>query len=62
MILSEIVFGIAILASWRLKHTVWPPIVIMLVATFTANWGNWSAMIMHLIIVVDYLMLGNKSR
>ncbi|MEK6915717.1 MAG: DoxX family protein [Nanoarchaeota archaeon] len=62
LIISEIVFGIAILASWRLKHTVWPPIVIMIVAAFSINWGNWPSFIMHLIIVADYFMLGNKSR
>ena len=62
LILSEIVFGIAILASWKLKYTVWPPIVIMLVAAFTVYWGNWTTMLMHLVIASNYLMLSYKSR
>ena len=62
LILSEIVFGIAILASWKLKYTVWPPIVIMLVAAFTVYWGNWSSFIMHIVVASNYLMLSYKSR
>lgn len=60
LILSEIVFGIAILASWRLQYTVWPPIIIMLVAAFTASWGNWPTFLMHLAIASNYLMLNKK--
>jgi len=59
LILSEIVFGIAILASWRLKYTVWPPAVIMLVAAFTVAWGNWPTFLMHLAIASNYLMLNH---
>ncbi|MBS3081453.1 DoxX family protein [Candidatus Pacearchaeota archaeon] len=62
LILSEIVFGIAILASWRLKYTVWPPIIIMIVAAFTVYWGNWSSFIMHIVVASNYLMLSYKSR
>ncbi len=58
LILSEIVFGIAILAKWKLQHSVWPPIVIMLVVAFTISWGNWSSFIMHLVIASNYFMLG----
>jgi uncharacterized membrane protein YphA (DoxX/SURF4 family) len=57
LILSEIVFGIAILASWKLEYSVWPPIVIMVVAAFTANWGNWPTILMHLTLASNYLML-----
>lgn len=57
LILSEIVFGIAILASWRLKYTVWPPVVIMLVAGLVVNWGSWSSVILHLVAASNYLLL-----
>src|SRR3989344_4150139 len=53
LILSEIVFGIAILLKWRLQYTVWPPFVIMLVAGFTnwpSEWGKLSQLLMHLVI------------
>ena len=32
LLLSEIVFGAAVLAGWKTKYTVWPLIVIMIVA------------------------------
>lgn len=57
LILSEIVFGIAILAGWRLKYTVWPPVIIMIVAAFTVYWGNWSSFLMHLAIASNLLLL-----
>lgn len=61
LIISEIVFGIAILANWRLHYTVWPPIVIMLVAGLTVNWGMWPSVLMHLVVASNYLML-RKSK
>lgn len=62
LILSEIVFGIAILANWKLKYTVWPPIVIMLVAAFVAAWGNWSVFLLHLVAASSFWMLGERSK
>ena len=62
LILSEIVFGIAILARWKLEYTVWPPIVIMLVAAFTVSWANWPLFLMHLVIASNYWMLGTHTR
>lgn len=58
LILAEIVFGIAILAKWRLQYTVWPPIIIMLIAAFTASWGNWPTFLMHLVIASNLWLLG----
>lgn len=60
LILSEIVFGIAILASWKLEYTVWPPVVIMVVAAFTMAWGNWPTLLMHLALASNYLLLKKK--
>jgi uncharacterized membrane protein YphA (DoxX/SURF4 family) len=57
LILSEIVFGIAILANWRLKYTVIPPMIILLVATFTVQWGNWSSVLLHLIAVSNLSLI-----
>ena len=62
LIISEIVFGIAILTKWKLEYSVWPPIVIMLVAAFTANWpSEWSKLssfLMHLVVASNLYMLG----
>lgn len=60
LILSEIVFGIAILASWKLEYAVWPPVVIMLVAAFFVSWGNWPSFLMHVTIASNYLLLKHK--
>lgn len=64
LILSEIVFGIAILANWKLNYTVWPPIVILLVAAFTAQINNVAQILVHIALASNYLMLGylGKSR
>ena len=61
LILSEIVFGIAILSRWKLEYTVWPPIVIMLVAAFTVAWDSWPTFLMHLVIASNYLLLGRSK-
>ena len=58
LILSEIVFGILILLKWNLKYTTIPPIIILLVATFTAHWGNWANMLVHLTLLTNYWILG----
>ncbi len=58
LILSEIVFGIAILLKWKLECTVWPPVVILVVASFTAHWANWGNMLVHLALASNYFMLG----
>lgn len=43
LLLSEIVFGAAVLAGWKLKHTVWPLVVITVVAMFTVHFPAWFA-------------------
>jgi len=67
LILSEIVFGIAILAKWKLEYTVWPPIVILLVAAFTVYTGGengpqWSQILIHLVLVSNYWLIGTRSK
>jgi len=43
LLLSEIVFGAAVLAGWRLKYTVWPLVIIAVVALFTVHFPAWFA-------------------
>ena len=62
LILSEIVFGIAILVKWRLKYTVWPPIIILVVAGITAWWGNWPQLIMHLVVASNFWLWGLPTK
>lgn len=67
LILSEIVFGIAILANWKIEKTKYPPVIILTVAVLfvTIKWDSigstpWSSLIFHLLAIVNYLMLKGK--
>jgi uncharacterized membrane protein YphA (DoxX/SURF4 family) len=69
LILSEIVFGVLILAKYKLELTVWPPIIILAVAVLfvTINWGDlmstsWPNVILHLIAITGYMGLGCSSK
>ncbi len=67
LILSEIVFGIAILVKWKLEYSVWPPIVIMLVAIFTIYVGGekgpqWSQILIHLTLASNYWLIGSRTK
>lgn len=69
LILSEIVFGVLILAKWKLKYTVIPPMIILAVAIlFVAmDWSKlgateWPNVIFHLIAFTGYWMLGASAR
>ncbi len=64
LILSEIVFGIAILANWKLQYTAWPPAFILSVATLvTIPWSNLAdtqlpSVLLHLVAITNYWWLG----
>lgn len=60
LILVEILAGIAILIRWKLEKVVWLPIIILVVAAFTANWGNWGSLILHLAAASNYWMYTSK--
>lgn len=69
LILSEIIFGIAILAKWKLQYTVIPPMIILAVATlFVAiNWSSlmqtaWPNVLFHLLAISGYWMLGANAK
>ncbi len=62
LIISEIVFGALILAKWKLQYTVIPPMIILVVAAFTASWGNWASVLLHLVAVTGYWALGANAK
>ena len=69
LILSEIIFGILILAKWKLQYTVIPPMIIMIVAAFTMNWPfaagslpKLSGFLLHLVAASSYWVLGSRKR
>ncbi len=64
LILSEILFGLAILARWKLKYTVWPPIIILVIAGLTTsiNWqsigtSQWPGFLMHIALASNYWVI-----
>lgn len=63
--LSEVVFGIAILAKWKMKYTTIPPMIILVVAALmtTISPFNPINLLFHLVAVVGYwtLMAHAKS-
>jgi uncharacterized membrane protein YphA (DoxX/SURF4 family) len=61
LILSEIIFGALILAKYKLNYTVWPPIIILVVASFTAHWGNWPNVLVHLALASNFWVWGTKK-
>lgn len=69
LILSEIVFGVLILAKWNLKYTTIPPIIILAVATlFVAiNWSDITQtqipnLLLHLLAINGYCMLRSQTK
>ena len=61
LILSEIFFGLAIIARWKLEYTVIPPMIILAVATFTVVWGSWSSVLLHLVAISGYSLIAGWS-
>lgn len=61
LIIAEVVSGALILAKWQLKYVVYVPIIILVVATFTAHLGNYVNMLVHLTLAANYWLLGVKS-
>jgi uncharacterized membrane protein YphA (DoxX/SURF4 family) len=64
LILSEIVFGIAVLARWQLKYTTLVPTFILFVASLTVYWPGTTANIgnflIHLALASNYLYVGQR--
>ena len=59
LILSEILFGIAILAKWKLNWTTIPPAIIMIVAgltVYTTSVSQLSTLILNLAVASNYLV------
>ena len=63
LILSEIVFGVLILARYKLKYTTIPPMIILLVAGLgNFSTSNLTGLIFHLLAVVGYWGLMESAK
>lgn len=53
VLLSEIIFGLALLVGWKVKYAVWPLIIILLVAVFKVvlpnTNGNYVNLLFHIL-------------
>lgn len=58
LIFAEIVSGALILARVGLEYVVVIPIIIMLTAAFTAHWGNWPQVLVHIAMATGYGLFG----
>ena len=65
LIFAEIIFGIAIIANWKIQYTVWPPMIILAVAVLTTvNWKNpmsASTILLHVVAISNYWLLSHWS-
>ena len=61
VMLSEIIFGLSVLTGFKMEYTVYPLIVIVLVAAFLTQWGNWSSFLMHIIVAANLFWYGIKD-
>lgn len=62
LILSEIIFGLAILANWKLEYTAWPPVIILVIAgLITPDWSNpqYPTILLHLVAASNYWLLAS---
>lgn len=59
VLLSEVVFGLALLVGWKTKYAVWPLIIILAVATIFVSVpsGNWVNVLFHLVGAAALLSL-----
>lgn len=64
LIVVEIVSGLAILASWKLRYMAWPPVIVMIVAILTTtDWANpqMPNILLHLVAASGYWMLATHK-
>lgn len=58
LIACEILFGIAVIFGFKLRYTVWPPIIILVIAAFSVHWGNWPSFLLHIAAAWGFYMIG----
>jgi len=61
LLLSEIIFGLAVLTGYKVKYTVWPLVVVMLVAGLAVAvpnaGGNYTVSLFHLVTATGLISL-----
>lgn len=62
LIIGEIASGIAILANWKLEYVVAIPVIILVVAAFTAHIGSIPNLILHIAAASNYVLVGIQAK
>lgn len=62
LILVELLGGLAILAKWKISYASYLLIVVMVVATFTSYWANWTQMLFHLAVASNLWVIASDSK
>src|SRR3989344_1410813 len=64
LLLSEIIFGASLILGWKTKYTVWPPVIVLLVATLTValpgaleNPMGWINVLFHLLGIGAFISI-----
>ena len=60
VILSEVLFGLTVLVGWKLKYTIWPLVVIMIVASVLVvipNMKSPTNLLFHLLAIAGLLSI-----
>ncbi len=67
LILSEILFGLSVLIGFKVKYTVWPLVIVFVVAISTVtvpgalNSGSWNNTILHVVTLAGLVHIAAKG-
>ena len=63
LIVFEIIIGILIISNWKLKLSIIPAIIILIVSAFTVHLDDPLRIFMHFIFIFDYIYIAyNPSK
>ncbi|MDO8460551.1 MAG: DoxX family protein [Nanoarchaeota archaeon] len=64
LLLSEIIFGICLIIGYKVKYTVWPLVIVLIIACITVTIpgaiksGSWTNTIFHLVAIAGMVHIG----
>lgn len=56
LVLSQLVFGLAVLIGWKMKYTALPPALILILAASLVWWTNWPQVLLHFAAASNYVV------
>jgi len=61
LIILEIGSGTAIILNWKIKYSITPAAVILLVAILTVHLGNTTSILLHLVAISNYFLIAHNK-